>query len=186
MAHTVSPGAPSPGSGAQRALAGDAAESDVSAAMAVVERFFRALRAGSSARWLEIDLTVSQLKVMFTLAQSGGANVSEIASLIGIGNAGASVLVDRLVRLDLAERTEDPSDRRRTIVQLSSRGTDLVRELNHGGRERLHRVLAALPAQDVAALIQGVGAAAHVAEELARTTFEAAARRSNDAAKAPK
>ena len=134
--------------------------------MEVVECLFRALQAGSSARWLRIDLTLSQLKVMFTLAQSGSANVSEIAGLVGIGNAGASLLVDRLVRLGLAERTEDPADRRRTIVRLSAEGVSLVRELNHGGRERLHRVLAALSTEDLAALLQGVSAAARVAEEL--------------------
>ncbi len=143
--------------------------------MAVVERFFRALQAGSSARWLEIDLTLSQLKVLFTLAQSGAANVSEIASLVGIGNAGASLLVDRLVRLGLAERAEDPVDRRRTIVRLSTQGADLVHELSHGGRERLHRVLSTLPPDDLAALLQGVGAAADVAEGIARSAPRGAA-----------
>ena len=39
--------------------------------------------------------------------------------LVGIGNAGASLLVDGLVRLGLADRTEDAVDRRRTIVRLS-------------------------------------------------------------------
>jgi len=104
--------------------------------------------------------------------------VSEIAGLLGIGNAGASLLVDRLVRLGFAERTEDPVDRRRTIVRLSAEGADLVRELSHGGRRRLHRVLAALSPEDLAALIRGVGAAARVAEDLARTTLQGTTDRS--------
>jgi DNA-binding MarR family transcriptional regulator len=150
----------------------------VEAAVEVMEHFLRSLRAGTSARWLTIDLTLSQVKVMFTLAQSGGAIVSEIAGLLGIGNAGASLLVDRLVRLGFAERTEDPVDRRRTVVRLSPEGADLVRELSHGGRARLHRVLAALSPEDLAALVQGVAAAARVAEDLARSTLQGPADRS--------
>ena len=159
--------APLPEVAADAGVARGDEESLVAAAVASVERFFTALRAGSSARWLQLDVTLSQLKVLFTLAQSGGASVGEIAGMVGIGNAGASLLVDRLVRLGLVERAEDPADRRRTVVRLSVAGADLVRELNHGGREHLRQVLAALPPDDLAALLQGVGAAARAAEQVA-------------------
>jgi DNA-binding MarR family transcriptional regulator len=88
--------------------------------------------------------------------------------------AGASLLVDRLVRLGFAERAEDPVDRRRTIVRLSPAGTGLVRELNHGGQERLRRVLAALPPADLAALLRGASAAVRVAERLESASPEPA------------
>jgi DNA-binding MarR family transcriptional regulator len=172
MSPTISRGDPVGGAGM---LPTGGEQVDVMAATEVVERFFRALRAGGSARWLQIDLTLSQLKVMFTLAQAGGASVGEIAQLLGIGNAGASLLVDRLVRLGFAQRTEDPADRRRTIVELSPAGMNLVRELIHGGRDHLHRVLIALPPEDLAALLRGVGAAARVAETLAQESTEKAA-----------
>src|SRR5438094_5714567 len=67
MSQTDSQSAPSARTSACPAAEDGDDGSDVGAARAAVERFFRALRAGTSARWLEIDLTLSQLKVMFTL-----------------------------------------------------------------------------------------------------------------------
>ena len=150
------------------AAAGTDDEVLLAATIVVVERFFRALRAGSGNRWLEIDLTLSQVKVLISLAHSGAATVGEIGAMVGIGNAGASLLVDRLVRLGLAQRGDDPTDRRRTRVSLTDAGTDLVRTLTHGGRERLRHVLGTLQTDDLLALLQGMTAATRAAEEAAR------------------
>jgi MarR family transcriptional regulator for hemolysin len=47
---------------------------------------------------------------------------------LGITNAAASQLVDRLVNLGLLERTEDPRDRRGKQLTLSAKGRAVVQE----------------------------------------------------------
>ena len=119
---------------------------------------FHALQAGSGPAWPEVELTLTQLKALFALTRKGRCTVGELARELGIGHAGASILVDRLVRPGLAERSEDPMDRRRTVVQLSTRGEDLVARLRHGRREQLRRCLERLSEHQLTALVEGLSA----------------------------
>ncbi len=45
---------------------------------------------------------------------------------MGVSNAAASQTVDRLVQMDLIERTEDPDDRRSKRLTLTQKGKTLV------------------------------------------------------------
>ena len=153
--------------GASSPAAGKSASLLVEQGVEAVTRLHRVLEEATATRWLKLELTLSQLKTVFTLDRMERVTISELAQHLGVGSAATSVLVDRLVRLKLAGRTEDPADRRRTFVSLTSRGRDLVAELRHGGREGLRQVVTALSPEDLAALVQGVGAAVAVAERLA-------------------
>jgi DNA-binding MarR family transcriptional regulator len=153
--------------GASSPAAGESASLLVEQGVEAVTRLRRVLEEATATRWLKLELTLSQLKTVFTLDRMERVTISELAQHLGVGSAATSVLVDRLVRLKLAGRTEDPADRRRTFVSLTSRGRDLVAELRHGGREGLRQVVTALSPEDLAALVQGVGAAVAVAERLA-------------------
>jgi DNA-binding MarR family transcriptional regulator len=117
----------------------------------------RAAHAASTPSWLELQLTMAQLKALFVLA-SGALSVSAVGEALGTGKAAASLLVDRLVQLGLAERTEDPVDRRRTLVHLTPEAERSVSQLREGGRERFRDWLDRLSDDDVAALAQGMRA----------------------------
>ena len=127
--------------GASSPAAGDSASALVEQGVEAVTRLRRVLEEATATRWLKLELTLSQLKTVFTLDRMERVTISELAQHLGVGSAATSVLVDRLVRLKLAGRTEDPADRRRTFVSLTSRGRDLVAELRHGGREGLRQRL---------------------------------------------
>ncbi|HVG97411.1 MAG TPA: MarR family transcriptional regulator, partial [Chloroflexota bacterium] len=137
--------------GASPPAAGDSASALVEQGVEAVTRLRRVLEEATATRWLKLELTLSQLKTVFTLDRMERVTISELAQHLGVGSAATSVLVDRLVRLKLAGRTEDPADRRRTFVSLTSRGRDLVAELRHGGREGLRQVVTALSPADLAA-----------------------------------
>lgn len=74
----------------------------------------------------EQNLTLAQIRLLVVLAK-GPSNIGEIAGYLHIGQSAASLLVDRLVQDNLAERADDPADRRRSIVRLSSQGEDMTR-----------------------------------------------------------
>jgi DNA-binding MarR family transcriptional regulator len=67
-------------------------------------------------------LSFSQVNTLMRLHFTGEADVTDIAEQLGISNAAASQLVDRLVKMSLLERREDPDDRRIKRLALSPAG----------------------------------------------------------------
>lgn len=133
-----------------------------------MKRLTVAAQAAVAPVWLQLDLTMAQLKGLFALARHREIPIGQLASALGIGEPSTSLLVDRLVRAELAVRNEDAADRRRTLTSLSPRGEDLVAELRHGGRKSMERWLARLDQADLDALARGLGALADAAEADAR------------------
>lgn len=124
---------------------------------------FRALRATATPVWLELDLTMAQMKTLRALEHRGPAPISQIADALGISVPTASHLVERLVQAGLAERAEDRTDRRRTLASLSAQGERLVRRLSQG-REQMRRWLPQLDPDDLAALHRGLRALARAVQ----------------------
>ncbi len=116
--------------------------------------------------WIHLDLPMGQLKALATVAHSGPLPVGQLGSVLGIGKPAATLLVDALVRRELVARSEDPDDRRRTLVRISARGRTLMDEL-HMGREcsesRFLEWLGQLQEDDLAALARGLRALVAVA-----------------------
>ena len=118
----------------------------------------RALRAAAGPSWLELDLTMGQVKGLWTLAGRGPLTVGEVGAALGVGKPAASTLVDRLVQLGLARREDDPADRRRTFVSLSRAGEDVIERLRQGRRARLREWFSRLDDDDLTALVRGLRA----------------------------
>lgn len=125
--------------------------------------FVRAALSSSGPRWLQLNLTMGQLKALVTVAEAGPLPVGRLGAALGIGKPAATLLVDALVRRGLVERSEDPEDRRRTLVRLSAQGGELMDELLRGRRDRLAGWLAQLNDDDLSALARGLRALVAVA-----------------------
>lgn len=134
----------------------------VDEAMGAFETMTQAFHATTESHWLHLDLTITQLKGVFLLADSGAMIVGRVAEGLGIGRPAASILVDGLVGLGLVERSEDPADRRRTIVRLSPRGHELALRLQQGERRVVRALVGRLADDDLAALVRGLRALAAV------------------------
>ena len=74
----------------------------------------------------ETGLSFSQINILMRLVHGKSTGVSEIGEQLGVTNAAASQAVDRLVQLDLIERTEDPEDRRAKRLALTQKGRALI------------------------------------------------------------
>jgi DNA-binding MarR family transcriptional regulator len=78
----------------------------------------------------EQDLSFSQLKTLLLLAEHAETlSVKDVAERLGISLPAASRAVDSLVRRGLAERTEDPVDRRVKRVRTTRKADRLVERL---------------------------------------------------------
>jgi DNA-binding MarR family transcriptional regulator len=112
--------------------------------------------------WLALDLTMAQLKALLALTGGEPVTIGALGQTLGIQLPAASHAAENLVRLELARRYEDPDDRRRTFVQLTPRGQELVEQLREGRRGQFHAWLAELSDDDLAALLRGLQAIAAV------------------------
>jgi DNA-binding MarR family transcriptional regulator len=73
-------------------------------------------------------LSMSQYSTLLYLYHEGDCGVSDLGEQLGVTNAAASQMVDKLVQQGLLERCEDPIDRRNKIISLSAAGRMLVLE----------------------------------------------------------
>ncbi len=123
---------------------------------------FQAISAVTVPAWIDLDLTMSQMKGLRTLAHNNPATITQFADALKISQPTASQLVDRLVQAGLAERSEDPDDRRRMLVRLSKKGQQLHERLSQG-RQQFRLWLQQMSSEDLDALHRGLGALAQVA-----------------------
>ncbi len=112
-------------------------------------------QAAATPAWLDLDLTIGQIKAIFMLEARGSMTVGQAASDLGIGKPAASILVDRLVQARLVDRTEDSVDRRRAIVRLTTQGEELVARLYQGRQELMMESLVRLRDEELEALLIG-------------------------------
>ena len=115
---------------------------------------------------IERGITMAQLKALMAVnaAREAGITVTALGNRLSIGQPSASLLVEQLVKLGLAGRVTDPSDRRRAIVTASPGGEELADELRRGRRSVFAEWLGRLSDDDAATLAQGLQALAAAAE----------------------
>ncbi len=134
--------------------------SDSALTRAVVERvreLLHELLRASAPSWLDLKLTLPQLRTLFITAHEKTSSVNQIARHLGIGQPTASHLIDRLARAGLVDRSEDPTDRRRAVVRLSPAGEKLIERLL-GWEELLGGWLLRIPAKDMSHFKRGLDA----------------------------
>ncbi len=77
----------------------------------------------------EHGLSITQIMALRQLFyHQETSSVSAIAERLGITNAAASQLLDKLVQQGLVLRTENPHDRRSKQIVITEQGKDLLRE----------------------------------------------------------
>jgi DNA-binding MarR family transcriptional regulator len=98
---------------------------------------------------LNVNLTMSQLKVLIILSHLGGASGQDLARRTGFGLATLTGIVDRLIAQDLVSRGEDPRDRRVRRIELTPAGAELIDRLTTAGEEHHRRMLRHLDGHDL-------------------------------------
>ena len=91
--------------------------------------------------WLNLDLTLPQVKVLIVLWGREPMRMSELSQMIGTNLSSLTGIVDRLVERDLVERRSDLEDRRIVLVQLSEAGRSQVSQIISFGQARIGALL---------------------------------------------
>jgi DNA-binding MarR family transcriptional regulator len=75
-----------------------------------------------------VGVGITETQAVSYLAVHGDRGQNELAAGLGLSSGASTALVDRLERQGIAERYPHPSDRRRTLVRLTSRGDGIIQE----------------------------------------------------------
>ena len=90
----------------------------------------RRLRSASMASLATWDVTPSQMRAIRILtSREGGLRSSELAQHLHIAPRSATEVIDALETKGLVRRSPDPTDRRATLVSLTSKGVELSDEV---------------------------------------------------------
>ena len=88
----------------------------------------------------KLNVSMSQMNALLYIHKIKMGSVSCIGSVLGITNPAASQMIDKLVDIGLVDRSEDPNDRRKKIIEISEKGNNILREAFSVQEELLHRL----------------------------------------------
>jgi DNA-binding MarR family transcriptional regulator len=111
-------------------------------------------------------LTMPQMFAMRYLYYRGESNISELARELGVTNAAASQMLDRLVGQGYILRLEDPQDRRNKKLTLTDKGRALLQESDKAQRRWLEALADAMSPEEMAELARAMEILADRASEL--------------------
>jgi DNA-binding MarR family transcriptional regulator len=104
----------------------------------------------------ERGLSMSQVAALFQIHQSGRLAVSDIGDNLGVTNAAASQLLDRLVLQGLVLRSENPQDRREKQLALTDLGRQVLQESSQTRLVWLERLTCTLSLEEQVKVAQGL------------------------------
>ena len=103
--------------------------------------------------WKDSGLSMPQISTMMNLNYQGPCGVSEVGNRLGVTNAAASQMVDKLVQLGYLERAEDPNDRRAKQLTLTAQGCALIEKGLEARRRWLEGLITALTSEQQQAIL---------------------------------
>ena len=97
----------------------------------------------------EIDITITQLKVMCLVYGNNNHTVTSIANYLRVSKPTTTRILDRLVQKDLMQRLPDSKDRRVIRCILSEEGIDLLTNVWNEHSEITIQILSDLPSKEL-------------------------------------
>jgi MarR family transcriptional regulator, organic hydroperoxide resistance regulator len=108
--------------------------------------------------WIELSLTIAQLKSLFFIASRGKTNFKKLADALGVTPPNVTGIVDRLVEHGLVSRTENPEDRRIMLLQITVKGRNLLHNLQQNRASHMSNILEQLDQEELSSLYRGMKA----------------------------
>jgi DNA-binding MarR family transcriptional regulator len=114
--------------------------------------------------WMDLSLTVPQMKCLFFISNQGKTNFRKLAERLKVSPSNITGIIDRLVEQGLVSRTENPEDRRILNLQTTIKGEALIAELREKRSSYLSNILTDLSQKDLDNIAQGLAMLTRAAE----------------------
>lgn len=76
----------------------------------------------------ELNLGLSQLKVLYVLDKWPFSQQRSVARILGQDDSGVSRIINQLAQRNLVERKSNPKDRRQQIITMTAAGSELMQQ----------------------------------------------------------
>jgi DNA-binding MarR family transcriptional regulator len=120
-----------------------------------------------SEAWMELNLTIAQLKCLFFIDMEGSTNQKNLAAVLGVTPPNVTGILDRLVEHNMVTRQENESNRRMQIIKLTPKSKSLLDDLKDRRINYLGSLLEQMPIQDLEAFLQGLKSLQRLEKEAA-------------------
>lgn len=100
-----------------------------------------------------LGVTGPQWRMLAAIRREPGTNQGALAGWLEVEPITAGRMVDRLEKMELVERRDDPADRRCWRLYLTDKGVDLVNRMEPFGREAIEDAVAGLTDDEHAQLL---------------------------------
>ena len=111
-------------------------------------------------------LSMSQLNALFHIYHGGACGISDVGEHLGVTNAASSQMIERLVQLDLLQRSEDPLDRRNKCLALTDKGRAVIGESIEARRRWLEDLTTTLTPDQQEAIASALTTLTYAAQRL--------------------
>lgn len=127
-------------------------------------RINRDMRQRTLDTWMELNLTVPQLRSLFFIANQRSTNFTKLASALGVTPSNVTGIIDRLVEQGLVSRQENPEDRRMLILRVTDKGESVTTSLRERRASHMSEILTHLSLEELNSVLNGLGLLLKAAE----------------------
>jgi DNA-binding MarR family transcriptional regulator len=124
----------------------------------------RALRQYVPNAWMDLNLTIAQVKSLILIAHEGSTNTKTLAEELGVTPSNVTGIVDRLVKQGLVSRQENPEDRRMLQIRVTDKGEAILASLREETISSMSEVLAHMSKEELSSLARGLSSLVRAAE----------------------
>lgn len=133
----------------------------------------RFIRAGWPETWLQINLPLGSTRALLAIESGNASTPRQVAEQLGVGRTTVTGLLDKLEDAQLIRREIDPNDRRSFILRLTTKGQELIRQIDAIRQEQLSRALTQMDGKALQALYIGLEALSEAMKRGDQTPLEA-------------
>ena len=130
----------------------------------------RVVKGSTLDSWLQLNLTIPQLKSLFYISRHQKVNLSGLAAGIHVTPANVTGIVDRLLEQELLTRTSDLNDRRILWLRVTDKAEALLSSLREGRTSRWHEILDCLTTEELNSIARDFDILSKAAEAIERGT----------------
>ena len=114
----------------------------------------------------ESGLSMAQLSTLMKLYYNASCDISDVGVHLGVTNAAASQMVDRLVQQGLLSRTEDLQDRRVKRLTLTPHGRSLIGDSIQARKRWMEELTVSLTTEEQQSIINALTLLTETARKL--------------------
>ncbi len=103
---------------------------------------------------MEENLTPQQRGILMILTRKNSIPMNWLGRALLVTPPNITSIIDRMEKKSYVKRVEDPNDRRKTAIQLTAKGKQLIETANERYKERIKESLAILTPREQEMLLQ--------------------------------